>query len=152
MLTHGFWKRFGSWNSRTPLTSSHPSSPEVCVDAPGFEKKHDVKVLQEFAIDSVYTAKAMASCGNPPFSTLAVLQEHAPWQIEEYRSGTRVYDWTVPREWVIRDAWIASRSQWTPYDGKTVTGWPVGTFVRGRKVMWDGELTSPSQGDAVRFA
>ena len=24
----------------------------------------------------------------------------------------------------------------------TVTGWPVGTFVRGRKVMWEGELDS----------
>jgi hypothetical protein len=28
-------------------------------------------------IDSVFTAKAMASCGNPPFSTLAVLQAEA---------------------------------------------------------------------------
>ena len=25
---------------------------------------------------------------------------------------------------------------WTPYDGVRVTGWPVGTFVRGRRVMW----------------
>ena len=30
-------------------------------------------------------------------------------------------------------SWIASRSGWTPYDGKTVTGWPVGTIVRGRR-------------------
>jgi dihydroorotase len=52
----------------------------------------------------------------------------------------------------IRESWIASRSGWTPYDGKTVTGWPVGTFVRGRKVMWEGELTTPAQGRAVRFA
>jgi dihydroorotase len=51
----------------------------------------------------------------------------------------------------IRDSWIASRSGWTPYDGKTVTGWPVGTFVRGRRVMWEGELTTPSTGAAVRF-
>ena len=36
--------------------------------------------------------------------------------------------------------WIASRAGWTPYDGMTVTGWPVGTFVRGRKVMWEGKL------------
>jgi dihydroorotase len=33
----------------------------------------------------------------------------------------------------------------------TVTGWPVGTFVRGRRVMWLGELVTPSQGEAVRF-
>ena len=24
---------------------------------------------------------------------------------------------------------------------KTVTGWPVGTIVRGRRVMWEGERT-----------
>lgn len=51
----------------------------------------------------------------------------------------------------IRDSWIASRCGWTPYDGKTVTGWPVGTFVRGRRVMWEGELATPSTGEAVRF-
>jgi dihydroorotase len=51
----------------------------------------------------------------------------------------------------IRDSWIASRCGWTPYDGKTVTGWPVGTFVRGARVMWEGELTAPAQGAAVRF-
>jgi dihydroorotase len=51
----------------------------------------------------------------------------------------------------IRDSWIASRCGWTPYDGKSVTGWPVGAIVRGRRVMWEGELTTPSQGAAVRF-
>ncbi|MGO9421286.1 dihydroorotase [Roseiarcus sp.] len=51
----------------------------------------------------------------------------------------------------IRDSWIASRCGWTPYDGKTVAGWPVGTIVRGRRVMWEGELAMPSTGDAVRF-
>src|SRR4029077_18419615 len=39
-----------------------------------FEEKNSVKVSWEHAIDSVFTAKAMASCGSPPFSTLAVLQ------------------------------------------------------------------------------
>jgi dihydroorotase len=51
----------------------------------------------------------------------------------------------------ISDSWIASRAGWTPYDGKTVTGWPVGTIVRGKRVMWEGELTTPSAGEAVRF-
>lgn len=51
----------------------------------------------------------------------------------------------------ITREWIASKSQWSPYEGVEVTGWPVGTFVRGRKVMWEGELTGPSGGAAVRF-
>ncbi len=58
----------------------------------------------------------------------------------------------MKRRETIRDSWIASRCGWTPYDGKEVTGWPVGTFVRGRRVMWEGELTTPAQGEAVRFA
>ena len=63
-------------------------------------------------------------------------------------------DFTVvdlKRRETITDRWIASRAAWTPYDGVTVTGWPVGTFVRGNKVMWQGELTAPSRGEAVRF-
>jgi dihydroorotase len=51
----------------------------------------------------------------------------------------------------ITDAWIASRCGWTPYHGKSVTGWPVGTFVRGARVMWEGELATPSTGKPVRF-
>jgi dihydroorotase len=57
----------------------------------------------------------------------------------------------LKRRETIRDSWIASRSRWTPYDGKAVTGWPVGTIIRGRRVMWEGELTAPSLGEAVRF-
>jgi dihydroorotase len=58
----------------------------------------------------------------------------------------------VKRREIIRDSWIASRCGWTPYDGREVVGWPVGTFVRGRRVMWEGEIVTPAQGEAVRFA
>jgi dihydroorotase len=58
----------------------------------------------------------------------------------------------LKRRETIANKWIASRAGWTPYDGVTVTGWPVGTFVRGRKVMWEGELTAPAQGEAIGFA
>lgn len=57
----------------------------------------------------------------------------------------------LKRRETITDAWSASHSGWTPYDGVTVTGWPVGTVVRGRRVMWEGELVEPAQGEAVRF-
>ncbi len=57
----------------------------------------------------------------------------------------------LQRRETITDASIASKCGWTPYDGVTVTGWPIGTIVRGVVVMWDGELTTASQGEAVRF-
>jgi dihydroorotase len=63
-------------------------------------------------------------------------------------------DFTVvdlKRSETITNAWVASRAGWTPYDGRRVTGWPVGTVVRGRPVMWQGELVTPATGEPVRF-
>ena len=57
----------------------------------------------------------------------------------------------LKREETITDKWIASRAGWTPYDGTKVKGWPVGTFVRGKRVMWQGEVLTPSTGEPVRF-
>jgi dihydroorotase len=52
----------------------------------------------------------------------------------------------------IRESWIASRCGWTPFDGMTVTGWPVATIVRGHIVMRDDQLVGTPSGDIVRFA
>ena len=57
----------------------------------------------------------------------------------------------LKRRETITDRWIASRVGWTPYDSVTVTGWPVGTLIRGHKAMWEGSLTAPAQGERVRF-
>jgi dihydroorotase len=57
----------------------------------------------------------------------------------------------LKRQETITNQWIASRCGWTPFDGLKVTGWPVGTFVRGRRVMWQGEITGPSEGAPIRF-
>lgn len=58
----------------------------------------------------------------------------------------------MKRKETIRNEWIASKCGWTPYDGVTVQGWPIGTIVRGRKVMWDGALVESAQGEFVRFS
>ena len=66
-----------------------------------------------------------------------------------YDADFTVVDLT--RKETITNGWIASKSRWTPYDGKEVTGWPVGTVIRGRRVMWEGDLVTPSGGRPVRF-
>lgn len=57
----------------------------------------------------------------------------------------------LKRSETITDDWIASKSGWTPFNGRNVTGWPVGTVIRGRKVMWESELLTRSGGAPVRF-
>ncbi len=38
--------------------------------------------------------------------TLRLIQKHIPLTIHEVASGTQVFDWTVPLEWNIVDAYI----------------------------------------------
>ncbi|WP_443112521.1 dihydroorotase [Devosia sp. ZB163] len=57
----------------------------------------------------------------------------------------------LKRRETITNEWVKSRAGWTPYDGVAVTGWPVGTIVRGNTVMWQGELVTPSVGQPMRF-
>ncbi len=57
----------------------------------------------------------------------------------------------LKRRETITNGWIESKCGWTPFDGVAVTGWPVGTVVRGRRVMWDGEILGEANGEPVRF-
>jgi aminopeptidase-like protein len=44
--------------------------------------------------------------GNGYRETLKRIQEYIPLEIREVATGTKVFDWTVPKEWNIRDAYI----------------------------------------------
>lgn len=42
--------------------------------------------------------------------TLAMIQKRIPLQTTEVPTGTEIFDWTVPKEWNVRDAFIKSAS------------------------------------------
>lgn len=58
----------------------------------------------------------------------------------------------MKRAETITNAQAGSKAGWTPYDGKRVTGWPVGTIIRGNRVMWEGEIVMTGQGRPVAFS
>ena len=68
---------------------------------------------------------------------------------EGYDADFTIVDMKATR--TITNEWIESRCGWTPYHGVSVTGWPVGTMVRGHMAMWNGEILGPAQGEPIRF-
>jgi len=52
--------------------------------------------------------RSLTGAGNR--QTFDIISEIAPYDVHELPSGTQVYDWTVPDEWSIRDAYIADQS------------------------------------------
>ncbi len=87
------------------------------------------------------------------------LTSHGPQRLFGIRNKGRIavgYDADLTivdlkRQQTIENSMIASRCGWTPYDGVTVTGWPVGTFVRGHRVMWESEVIGSGKGEPIRF-
>jgi dihydroorotase len=53
--------------------------------------------------------------------------------------------------WTVEESWLASRCGWSPFTGMALTGQPLGTIVRGNRVMWDGGLADAATGRPVRF-
>jgi dihydroorotase len=99
------------------------------------------------------------NAGRLTLERLVDLTSHGPQRLFGIRGKGRMAvgydaDLTVvdlKRRQTITNAWVQSRCGWTPYDGVTVQGWPVGTFVRGRRVMWEGEIPGRAGGEPVRF-
>lgn len=67
-----------------------------------------------------------------------------------YDADLTLVDLAATRE--ITADWLASRCGWSPFEGDTVTGWPMATIIRGHVVMQDGEVAGPAIGEALRFS
>lgn len=88
--------------------------------------------------------------------TLHVLQETIPLEIREVPTGTQVFDWTVPREWNIRDAWIKDSSGRRVVDFQRSNLHVLGYSVPVHRKMRLAELrdylfTLPEQPDLIPY-
>ena len=68
--------------------------------------------LYQFVADLYPICRSIT--GNGLRQTLAQIQHRIPLKISEVPTGTAVFDWNVPKEWNIRDAYIK------PVDGKRI--------------------------------
>lgn len=44
--------------------------------------------------------------GNGVRKTLKIIAKHIPLEIHEVKTRTKVFDWVIPKEWNINDAYI----------------------------------------------
>jgi len=64
--------------------------------------------LHQFATELYPICRSIT--GDGIRQTLAMIRERIPLQISEVPTGAQVFDWTVPKEWNIRDAYVKDRS------------------------------------------
>jgi aminopeptidase-like protein len=88
--------------------------------------------------------------------TLHILQEFIPIQVREIPTGAPVFDWTVPKEWMIRDAYIADADGRRIVDFKRNNLHVVGYSTPVNRQMQLAELDEhlfslPDQPDAIPY-
>lgn len=74
--------------------------------------------------------------GNGVRQTLKILSEQIPLKIHEVPTGTKVFDWTIPQEWNLRDAYIID-----PHGNKIADFNKCNLHIVGYSVPIDRTLT-----------
>lgn len=57
----------------------------------------------------------------------------------------------LKKRWTVTEDWLQSRCGWSPFTGMELTGKPIGTIIRGNRVMWEDTLADSAIGEPVRF-
>lgn len=88
--------------------------------------------------------------------TLARLKQEIPLELHEVPTGTPVFDWTVPREWNIRDAWVMNAAGERVIDFRRHNLHVVNYSVPVRRRMTLAELrphlhSLPAQPDLIPY-
>jgi len=58
----------------------------------------------------------------------------------------------LQRSRIIERSMLASKCGWSPYEGETLTGWPVHVFLGGRPLVREGALQGSPSGRMLEFA
>lgn len=95
--------------------------------------------------------------GNGVRQTLKILQRENPeLTINEVPSGTQVFDWTVPKEWNIKDAWVKDKNGSKIIDFAETNLHVMGYSIPVHKTVSLKELldvvyTEPDQPDVIPY-
>lgn len=103
--------------------------------------------LNEVAAGNITIEQLVQWTSTNPASTWKILNKGSI--VEGYDADLVLVDLKATR--VIRAEDQASKCGWTPWEGRTTTGWPTHTFVMGQLAMEHGQLFDTVRGQEIQF-
>lgn len=112
------------------------------------------KAMHEFMAELYPICRSIT--GEGVRETLRMIQKRIPLEIHEVPSGTQVFDWTVPREWNIVDAYVKNQAGERVVDFKASNLHVMSYSTPVRKRMMLDELrphlfTLPDQPERIPY-
>ena len=100
-----------------------------------------------------------AANGKLSYERLVDLMAYGPIKVHKIKNKCAITnnydaDFTIvdpKKSHIITNNEQASKSAWTPYDGKKIQGMPVMTIIRGNIIMREGELLQKIDAQAMKF-